>query len=212
MGGLGAALQPSAMVYPMNLRCEITGSKSGCEGDTSGVNSMPYREYCVTMLDKVSGVFRTDADMPARRDVLDALQYALRADADTVTAANPTLPAALDLWSEVTKAGRFFDPRVRGYTYVEIYDPKYWMDAKQTTSQNCFHPMYLMRTRNTASPVNNTAIALWLTKYENVDPDESGPGIAAPSVHFGFELWFFDRAEVNQLIDVIFTKWGIKAV
>ena len=212
MGGLGAALQPSAMVYPMNLRCEITGSKSGCEGDTSGVNSMPYREYCVTMLDKVSGVFRSGADMPTRRDALDALQYALRADADPVTAANPTLPATLDLWEEVTKNGRFFDPRVRGYTYVEIYDPQYWMDAKQTKSQNCFHPMYLMRARNTASPVNNTAIALWLTKYQNVDPDESGPGVAAPSVHIGFELWFFNRAAVNQLIDVIFTKWGIKAV
>jgi hypothetical protein len=211
MGGLGAALQPAAMVFPMNLRCEITGSKSGCEGDTSGVYSMPYREYCVTMLDKVSGVFRTDPDMPVRTDALDALLYATRADADPVTADNPELPATLDLWDEVTKDGRFFDPRVRGYLYVEIYDPDYWMNAKQTKSQSCFHPMYLMRTRNTSSPLNNTAIALWLTKYASVDPDESGPGIAAPSAHFGFELWFFNRAAVNQLIDVVFTKWGIKA-
>ncbi|HVO76614.1 MAG TPA: hypothetical protein VMT60_01390, partial [Candidatus Bathyarchaeia archaeon] len=210
-GGLAAALQPGAMVFPMNLRCEITGSKSGCEGDTSGVYSMPYRDYCVTMLDKVLGLFRSDADLPARMDALDALQYAVRADVDPVTAANPAVPATLDLWEEVTKSGRFFDPRVRGYTYVEIYDPKYWMDARQVESQKCFHPMYLMHSRNISSPVNNTAIALWLTKYQNVDPDGPGPGVAAPSVHFGFELWFFDRAEVNQLIDTIFALWGIKA-
>ena len=36
-------------------------------------------------------------------------------------------------------------------------------------------------------------------------------GVAAPSAHLGFELWFFNRTAVNQLIDVIFTKWGIKA-
>jgi len=30
-------------------------------------------------------------------------------------------------------------------------------------------------------------------------------------VHFGFELWFFNRTQVNATIDLLFQKWGIKA-
>jgi hypothetical protein len=72
--------------------------------------------------------------------------------------------------------------------------------------------MYLMRARNVLSPVNNTAIALWVTKYAGVVPDvELGVAVAAPSVHLGFELWFFNRTQVNALIDQIFEKWGIRA-
>jgi hypothetical protein len=51
-----------------------------------------------------------------------------------------------------------------------------------------------------------------VTKYDGVVPDvESGVAVAAPSAHFGFELWFFNRTQVNALIDLIFEKWGIKA-
>jgi hypothetical protein len=53
---------------------------------------------------------------------------------------------------------------------------------------------------------------LWLSKYDHVVPDvEIGVAVAAPSAHFGFELWFFNRAQVNAIIDLIFQKWGIKA-
>jgi hypothetical protein len=211
-GGLAALLQSNAMVYPLNLRCEITGPREGCEGDTSGVYSMAYRDYCITMLDKVTGTFRTDPDMRMRREQLDALEYATRDDADPYSAGMPGLPATLTLWEEVTKTDRYFDPRKRGFNYVEIYDPEYWMDQKQVKSQSCFHPMYLMRTRNVVSPVNDTAIALWVTKYAGVVPDVAeGVAVAAPSAHFGFELWFFNRTQVNALIDLIFEKWGIKA-
>jgi len=211
-GGLAAMLQPNAMVFPLNLRCEITGTQEGCEGDTSGVGCMAYRDYCITMFDKISGTFRSDPDMRIRRESIDGLDRATRDDADAITAGNPGLPATLTLWEEITKAGRYFDPRVRGFNYVEIYDPAYWMTQKQVKSQGCFHPMYRMRARNLSSPVNNTAIAIWVTKYSGIVPDvESGVAVAAPSVHFGFEMWFFNRAQVNALIDLIFEKWGIKA-
>ena len=211
-GGLAGILQPGAMVFPLNLRCEITGPREGCEGDTSGVYSMAYRDYCVTMLDKVTGTFRSDPDMRIRREQLDALESATRNDADPYTAGTPGLPATLTLWEEITKTDRYFDPRKRGFNYVEIYDPPYWMNQKQAKSQGCFHPMYLMRARNVVSPVNNTAIALWVTKYAGVVPDvESGVAVAAPSAHFGFELWFFNRTQVNAIIDLLFEKWGIKA-
>ncbi|MCX5752275.1 MAG: hypothetical protein NTW97_01380 [Candidatus Krumholzibacteria bacterium] len=211
-GGFAAMLQSNAMVFPLNLRCEITGPREGCEGDTSGVYSMGYRDYCITMLDKVTGTFRSDPDMRMRREQLDALEFAVRDDADSFTADMPGLPATLTLWEEVTKTDRYFDPRKRGFNYVEIYDPQYWMNQKQAKSQGCFHPMYRMRSRNVVSPVNNTAIALVVTKYAGIVPDVGfGPAVAAPSAHFGFELWFFNRAQVNALIDVIFEKWGIKA-
>jgi hypothetical protein len=211
-GGLAGILQPNAMVYPLNLRCEITGPREGCEGDTSGVYTMAYRDYCITMLDKILGTFRTDADMRVRREAIDAPDYMMRADTDSLTVHEPGLPATLTLWDEVTKPGRYFDPRVRGFSYVEIYDPEYWMDQVQVKSQQCFHPMYRMHARNVVSPVHNTPVALWVAKYASVVPDvQTGVAVAAPSVHFGFELWFFNRTQVNATIDLIFQKWGIKA-
>jgi hypothetical protein len=72
--------------------------------------------------------------------------------------------------------------------------------------------MYRMHARNVVSPVHNAPVALWVAKYASVVPDvQTGVAVAAPSVHFGFELWFFNRTQVNATIDLIFQKWGIKA-
>ena len=210
-GGLAALLVPNAQIFPMNLKCEITGNTEGCEGDTSGVNTMAYKDYCITVLDKIVGGFRTDPDMRTRLQSDDGLTYAYRDDSDPITASTPGLPDSLGLWEEILKPDRFFDPRKRGFIYVEIYNPAYWMELRKIESQRCFHPLYRMHTKSTNSPVDETPVALWLTKYQNVDPDDIGPGVAAPSVHIGFELWFFDRSAVNALIDVIFEKWGIRA-
>ena len=43
-GGLGAVLSIINQSFPRNLRCEITGERVGCDGDTSGVNSIAYRD------------------------------------------------------------------------------------------------------------------------------------------------------------------------
>ncbi len=210
-GGLAACLQPVAQVFPMNLRCEITGNQWGCEGDTSGVNTMAFRDYCVTMLDKVLGTFRTDPDMPTRTARnYDCMYYAVKAD-DPVTQALTGLPDQLDLWSEVTAPGRFFDPQAPapypgGFTFVEAYDPAYWMNRNVVTSQLCFHPMFLIKTKNTFSSLNNTAVALVITKYD----DEAPPGgVAAKSFHFGFPLWYFNRTQVDQIMGAVFAEWQI---
>ena len=93
---------------------------------------------------------------------------------------------------------------------MEIYDPAYWMEHNFLMSQSCFHPMYRMRSRNILSAVNNTTIAVWVTKYAGIVPEAvSGIAVAAPSVHFGFPLWFFDRDAVDQIVEVIFTEWQI---
>jgi hypothetical protein len=199
----------------MNLACEITGNSAGCGGDRSGVNSMPYRDYCVTVLDKVDGVIRGSEGMPERyRNHYDVMTYALRDDADPLTASHPGLPGRLDLWEEVTKNGRYFNPDDSlgpgGFTYVEVYDPGYWMAQNALLSQTCFSPIYRMRAASEKSALNGCAVALWVTKYEHVVPDvASGAGIAAPSFHFGFPLWFFKRSSIDSIVTVVFDEWGI---
>ena len=213
-GGLGAVLYPDAQLFPINLRCEIAGPNIGCDGDTSGVNSMAYRDYCVNVIDKIVGGSRPDDPyvvMPVRRIDWDAMYYAYRDSRDPVTAAHPGLPYKLTLWETVTRPGRFFDPAIRGLSYLELYNPGYWMNVKGLKQQSCFHPMYRMRSRNVyLSAVNNATIAFWTTKYANVVAKVPG-AVAAPSVQFGLPLWFFNRAQVDSIADVIFTEWQISA-
>jgi len=211
--GLAACLPSVAMSFPMNIRCEITGNQEGCEGDTSGVNTLAYKHYCVTVLDKVVALFRTDnTNMPYRDISIDALYKAYKDNSVPYNAAFPDLPESLPLWAEITKPDRFFDPRSRGFTYVEIYNPAYWMNITGSRTQDCFTPMYRMRTRSSLSAVDRTVIALWLRKYDSVVPDippESGVAVAAPSVHFGVPLWFFDHDTVDQIAEIVFREWGL---
>jgi hypothetical protein len=204
-----AANFPQPAAFPASFRFDMASDPS----DTSGVFCMGYKDYCVSVVDKVWGVFRSGEDMPpgvVRNMDRDAMRFAYRDLFDPVTAMHPELPESLQLWEEVTAPGRFFDPAVRGFTYVEVYDPDYYMYWMYLSSQSCFHPMYRMKTRNSLSVLSNGAVALWLTKYEEVVPIvESGIAVAAPSVHFGLPLWFFDRDDVDQIVDVIFDEWQI---
>jgi hypothetical protein len=210
-GGLAAVLAENAQRFPLYLRCEINGPQFGCAGDTSGVESMAYRDYCVSVLDKAVSMPRGDWwwSMPERRIEWDAMSDGYIDPLDTVTGAHPGLPRKLTLWSTVTKSGNFFDPQVRGFTFVEVYDPAYWMSTIGASSQSCFHPLYRMRSRSSLSAVDRTVIAFWTTKYADVIapvPD----AIAAPSVHFGLPLWFFNREQVDSIADVVFGEWGIR--
>ena len=207
-GGLGAVLSQTNQSFPRNLRCEIAGISTGCAGDTSGVLSIAYRVYCVTVLDKVRPAPRNDVRMPQRRVDYDAMAYGLTDTRDPLTLAHPDLPDTLVLWERVTRDGMFFDPKVQGFTYVEVYNSNYWMRTIGAKSQDCFHPMYRMRARYALSAINGDVVAFWTTKFADVVADAPG-AVAAPSVHFGFPLWFFDRTQVNAITDVIFKEWQI---
>jgi hypothetical protein len=218
--GLAAILplMPGSAGFPLNIKCEFLGNSDGCEGDTSSVNSYAYRDYCVTMLDKINGLFRTDSDMPMRKiRNYDCLYPGTVKSTDVWHDRVPGMPGELNLWSEILKPGRYYAPNEPGslpggFTPVEIYDPAYWMNRTGVSSQSCFHPMYRMKSKNALSPLNNQTVALWITKYADVVPDvAAGVAVAAPSAHFGFELWFFDRPQVNQLIYVLFSEWQIVA-
>ena len=210
-GGLAAVLQPENQLFPVSLECRVP--EGPCDVDPDYVRSMAYEDYCVTMIDKIVGIFRYDEDMPMRRrDFYDVMIYAYRETADPVAVDYLDLPERLELSDEVTAQGMYFDPThpPGGFTYVEIYDPEYRMSSKSLSSQECFHPLYRMRSRSTRSAVDNTAVALCLTRYEDIVPRVTG-GIAAParSFHFGFPLWFFDRTHVEEIADVIFEEWRI---
>mgnify|MGYP000066216184 CR=1 FL=1 len=205
LGGL-AAVGPYGMAFPCNLRCEIWGPTLGC-ADTSGVTSFAYHDYCVTALDKVWGEFRQDV-LINRSLERDALTWSYKDPSNALTSKYPELPDSLGLWEVVVEPGNFFDPAVRGFSYVEIYNPAYWMSYTKAKTQACFHPMYRMRTRYLYSPINYQVIAFWFTRYANIVPEAEG-AIAAPSVHFGIPLWYFDREAVETIADVIFTEWQI---
>ena len=93
--------------------------------------------------------------------------------------------------------------------YVEVYNPKYWMQMKGIRPRSCFHPMYCIKTRNTVSPLNNMPIAIWSTVHADVIADATN-AVPAASVHMGIPLWYFDHDEVRALADAIFREWHIK--
>lgn len=214
-GGLAATLLSTPKSFPRNIECELLEDMPSCSGSRIGANTMAYRDYCVSVLDKVDATFRQDADMPPRaRDRVDVLVGALLDKSDPLSLYAPALPEHLTLWEEATKPGRRFDPADSlgpgGVTFVEAYDPAYWMNAKGLVSQLCFRPIYRMQAKDPSSALDGCAVAIWITKYSHVTPDvASGAAIAAPSVHFGFPLWYFRRSAVDSIADAIFARWGI---
>ncbi len=207
-GGLGAVFSITNQSFPRNLRCEIAGTSTGCDGDTSGVYSIAYKTYCVTVIDRARPISRIDPRMPERRVDYDAMAYAVKDTREPLTTGHLDLPNKLTLWGQVTKDGMFFDPKVQGFTYVELYNPTYWMRTINASRQPCFVPMYRMKARSAISAVNGDVVAFWTTKYEDVVADATD-AVGAPSVHFGLPLWFFNRAQVDSIADVIFDEWQI---
>ena len=94
---------------------------------------------------------------------------------------------------------------------MEVFDSRYWLDFKQIDeSRNCFHSTYRMKARSSPSPINNQTVALVVTKFKDeFEGMEELTFLPAYSFHFGFPLWFFDRDDVDQIMDVIFTEWQI---
>jgi hypothetical protein len=206
-GGL-ASMFADPPLFPASLKFEITRTAT----DTSGVNSMGYRDYCVTMVDKLMTPWKSTPEMPYRNMDIDGLRYIYLDPDEPLNASHPGLPTRINLWERVVRPGMFFDPQFRGFLYVEVYDPQYWLDVNFVESQRCFTPMYRMRARSTLSVVDMETVAIWVNKYSHIVPDVTGGvAVAAPSVHLGFPLWFFDHDSADSLATVIFNEWQILA-
>ncbi len=205
--GLAACLY--AKLFPVSVRCEFYGPSPGCENE-AGVKSMAYRDFCVSVIDKVYGLLRPDL-MTNRRVDYDAMQWAVLDDSDPLTGEFEGFPRRLDLWDNVSREGNFFDPQVRGMFYVEVYDSDYYMNFIGHSSQSCFHPLYREVARNTHSVVHDQTVAFWYSSYADVVADKPGC-VAAPSVHFGFPLWFYNREQVDSIATAIFKVWQLPVV
>ncbi|MBN1884483.1 MAG: hypothetical protein JW876_03025 [Candidatus Krumholzibacteriota bacterium] len=210
-GGLASAFAATPL-FPASFKFDHDYRNNE---DTSGVNCMPYRDYCIRAVDKVMGSFQNDPDeMPPdflRSLSRDAMRLAVKDPGDPLTAMYPGLPDSLTLWSYVTEPGMFFDPSKRGFYYAEVYDPQYYFDFKLINgSLPCYHAMYRMRAVNTQSLINDAAVAVWISKYNDVIPEvQSGLAVAANSFHFGIPLWFFNRNQVGRIVDVVFDEWQL---
>jgi len=195
---LGATFSPQTRP-PASILDDLGG---GPAGNRAGRYSMAYSEYRVSVVDKVSAYF-TD-DMPAgvvRSLDRDAMMFAMK------TSCGYGLPDTLRLSEYVTVPGMFWDPYVRGFYMVEAYDPQYYMEYRGIYySQECFIPMYRMRSRNSLSPLNGAAVALELPGDWC---DDFGSNLGE-SFHFGFPLWYFDHGQVEQIADYVFEQWEIR--
>lgn len=205
-GGLAASIEQGRRFFPLDLGCEIAGPDPGC-ADRSGMRTLAWEGYCVSVIDKVLGQLRDDGRMPERRlDHFDVLRFAERADEDPLTALCPGLPERLELREEVTAEGSWFcaDSTCSpgGFTYVEVYDPAYWLAAAGIGSRHCFHPIYRMRAADPASPLDGQPVAVWAEGFEGT--------AFPPSAHFGFPLWYFRPESVDSIAEAIFRTWGIR--
>lgn len=196
--------------FPLYTRCEWWRSTSTYCHDTLGVNTMAWRDFCVSALDKVEGLF-PKTYLGTRNSDYDAMRYAYLDNSDPLIAGMPELPHKLELWHKCTATGMFFDPWVRGFLYVEFYDPEYFMNYLGIGSRSCFHPMYRSTPMNTRSVVTDATVAFWYTRYADVEAMPPGC-VAAPSVHLGFPLWFFNREQADSLATAIFHTWQLPLV
>ena len=206
---------------PASFKFDMAGVTSE---DTSGVNSMPYKDYCISVVDKVLGQFHDAEDMAPdvsrslERDAVRHLNKEVDIGLDGGIGDYPGFPDQLQLDDIVTCDICFFNllrELPGGFTYMEVYDPQYWLDFKYINSSlNCFRSMYRMQARSTTSPIDSETVAVIITKYRKAYEADIAAGIPvtiipADSFHFGFPLWFFDHDGINQIMDEIFAEWQI---
>jgi hypothetical protein len=205
-GGL-AVMFHDAPAFPASIKFDM--APHALE-DTSGADCFGYRDYCISIVDKMVGPYKVSDDVPIRVLARDAMRRIEMDDEEVDSPSSADLPRRLELADQVTQPGMFFDPMIRGFSYVEVYDSEYWLEARLTSSQPCFHPIYRMRSRSTISPFDKTVVAIWIDKYDNIIFDSpSGAITGARSIHFGVPLWFFDHAAVDSIADAVFREWGI---
>lgn len=195
----GSALSATFKENPL-FPASVTGDLGNYDYDEAYArHSMAYDDYYVTVIDKVIAQFRTDLPPGVIRSMdRDAMMMALR---DTWVSS--FLPDTLLLSGEITQPGMFFDPAERGFIFVEVYDPQYYMDHLLKYSHSCFSPIYRMRSRSTRSPLDYAPVAI-------VTASKYCEAMGRDSYHFGLPLWYIDHGQVEQITHFIFGQWSIR--
>jgi len=194
--GLAATFEESPL-FPADVVRDISPYK-----EDGGLFTMAHDDYYVTVIDKVIGEFRTGMPEGIYRSLdRDAMR---RAD---LAGFSYYLPPTLDLRDEITQPGMFWYPPDRGFHFVEVYDPSYWMDYRMLESHPCFEPIYLMRARSTLSPLDHAAVAIWTLDGECED---SWLYPYRPrSAHFGLPLWYIEPEQSEAIVRYLFEGWGV---
>ncbi len=199
-GSALSALFPQAPLFPASTVENLADYDYDMDFARS---SMARDDYYVTFIDKVQGPFRST--LPGgiiRSEDRDAMRMAIEVGVSP-------FPDTLRLWEEIAGPGMYFDPTERGFTFVEAYDPEYYMDYRMMNSHRCFRPIYRMRSRSTLSPLNDAAIAIW-TMHHDCECDEEYPcNPYRGNAHFGIPLWFMDHSQVETIAEYMFYNWRI---
>ncbi|MFO7914079.1 MAG: hypothetical protein R6U43_00095 [Candidatus Krumholzibacteriales bacterium] len=211
-GGLGdcfSAIQGLELRYPRAISQDIVADAYGW--DESWKNAMAYSDYGVDVLHRIEFKISTKN--------LNAMRLAYLDPDEPANATYPGLPDTLRIKESISSSGAFWDHEYWssrgdfsrcGLWYVETYNDRDHMEKLGAYRvPDWFHPMYRMRSCKAISDFDFAPVAMILTKNADVQALAEGT-IAANSFHFGFPLWYMSDESVNDILDVIFTEWGIK--
>lgn len=206
-GGLGdcfSAIQNIKQNYPRALSQDIVADVF--EWDESWQNAMPYSDYGVDVIHKIS------ADISNKN--LNSMTLAYLDPDEPANVAYPGLPDTLRMKESLTSNGAFWDPSINptrcGLWYVEVFnDRDHQRELGAYRVPEWFHPMYRMRSCEPSSSFDFAPVAMVLTRNAHIQALAEGT-IPANSFHFGFPLWYMNDESVNDIFDVIFTEWRIK--
>jgi hypothetical protein len=177
-----------------------------------GIHSFACRDMCLDVLDiaypdyfSLRNMWDNECGVEEIREVRpkeDGLREAIPMD--------PNFPR-LQLRPEVAGPGKHFAPESRGLN-SEMYNPQYFSCGSYDLGpQDCFEPIYGLGCLARYSPLYGSPVAVWTSKYADVVPDiDGGVAVAARSVLWGFEPFYFEPALVRQALEVIlFDEWQL---
>jgi hypothetical protein len=206
--------------YPLIFRFELDGDQDGNyidqlqRGNLVGDESFGYRDACLDVLDvayfnsvgRLRAQFEEGCPVNLMRDndpKNDGLRVALPLD--------PQFPQ-MELRMEVATPGYAYGPENRGLN-TELYNPPYFAFCDAATLnrlRDCFQPIYGNGCLNESSRLYNAPVAFWSSAYAAVEPDIDD-GVAARSVYFGFEPFYFKPYQVRKMLDIIlFEEWQLR--
>jgi hypothetical protein len=203
--------------YPFIFKYELGGDQDGSyadqiqSGNAVGDQSFAFLDACVNTLDLAYSGF---GQIRNRNNNGCGVELIRQVDPrnDGMREARPLDPAfpLLQLRPEVAAAGRAFAPETKGWN-SEVYNPAYFNFcniAETASPRTCFEPIYGHGCLNTASVVYNAPVAYWGGTYASVVPE--GGGLPARSAFLGFEPYYFNPAQVREMMGtILFDEWNL---
>ena len=184
-------------------------------GRSAGYSRMVYRDYCVPVLDTPSVEVSYHRGWPsARRRNRTGMPMIVLRYLDPYRPGHggliPGLPASWSALDDGHGARHVLRSAVRGFTTSKFFDPSYWMtDVGVEVAALLPSALPHEGADKQRRCVNKTGGRVLDDEVRRRRGRRPG-AVAAPSVHFRLPLWFFNRAQVDSIADVVFGEWGIQ--